>query len=597
MTRISEKMAQLLDQLSVAEQPAEGNAGTEMVVLTKRPAASNGRGAVAERTGQCQRHPLCTRKNKHPGHCKLAGGVVQPLYGGGGQGGVAGGVYRGPPSDTTTAIALPELRPKRESRQQQLSDQSSPVKNSHKKKCALCGVPGCKQCAASNGGAPRPSQRVGLKRKAVPSPPGSPKSRGDGAKSPASNCATAAAVGVGLKRKATAAAVLGPSRGSPTSPQSTDVRSSPQSSGESEADRAPDGLVVHGYCQVVKLLCEGQHILTNTTVQRVAKQPDGRIKVTARDGRSWAAKYVVCTLPLGVLKGWAPDTQVRFSPALSMPKQLAINQLGFGTENKVVLRFARAWWPDRDSPYAKKAYIQCTDVRFRFLDLDRHGKAGLLVAHVSPPFSLDYGGLDDEQLVELVLECIQSMFPMLLPLPPIVDSLVTRWQQDPYSCGAYSFYATGSSYHSVTALRRPEWPEKNRTLKPAAEAALLEAEEEDTADKTTYAVRGERLFFAGEACSTASMQCVSGAVETGERAGRRIAQLLRKPTDSANVVTRAPCLAIFSHICSRGDRIELKRLPMQVQNTSKSRRSASASWLRSRPRAEPAEGELARAGD
>eukprot|EP01052_Picozoa_sp_SAG31_P028495 SAG31_NODE_2755_length_5141_cov_1.849266_2_plen_184_part_00 len=172
--------------------------------------------------------------------------------------------------------------------------------------------------------------------------------------------------------------------------------------------------------------------------------------------------------------------------------------------------------------------MQCTDHRFRFLDLDRHGKAGLLVAHVSPPFALDYGGLSDSEVVDLVLKCLKSMFPTRQPMPPVVDSLVTRWRQDPFSCGAYSFYATGSSYHSVTALRRPEWPVKPRKQRStAAEAAWLAAEEDDTADKTTYGVHGERLFFAGEACSTSAMQCVSGAVETGQRAGRRIANLLR----------------------------------------------------------------------
>lgn len=440
---------------------------------------------------QCGRSPLCIREPKHRGHCKLAAAAGSKA--------------------AAASVAASERRPKRVVPSSISS--GPPKKKSHKKKCGVCGVPGCRACPPvvhKSGPGRAPSQRVYHQVDSA------------GVEDMAEGVGRNIKVeGSSKKRKAA----------EPTTDQETDET------------RAPDGLVVHGYCQVIKLLSENQHILTSTVVKSVVAQPDGSVKVSAANGASWTAKYVICTLPLGVLKGWADQTAVSFCPPLSQPKQLAISSLGMGTENKVVLRFARPWWPDRDSPYAKKAYLQCTDHRFRFLDLDRHGKTGLLVAHVSPPFGVDYGGLSDAEMVEEVLLVVKRMFPALLPLPPLVDTIVTRWRQDPFSCGAYSFYATGSSYHSVTALRRPEWPENlpaaprlggglTRAQEAAAaaatagEAALLVAEEEDTEDKLTYGVHGERLYFAGEACSTSAMQCVSGAVETGQRAGRRIASLL-----------------------------------------------------------------------
>ena len=42
--------------------------------------------------------------------------------------------------------------------------------------------------------------------------------------------------------------------------------------------------------------------------------------------------------------------------------------------------------------------MNCTDHRFRFLDLDRHGKQGVLVAHASPPWAQDFGGLSDAEV-------------------------------------------------------------------------------------------------------------------------------------------------------------------------------------------------------
>ena len=75
---------------------------------------------------------------------------------------------------------------------------------------------------------------------------------------------------------------------------------------------------------------------------------------------------------------------VRFSPQLSERKREAIARLGMGTENKVVLRWAvkDIFWP------AARPYLQCTDQRFRFLNLHHFGKAGVLLvmcAGAPPP--------------------------------------------------------------------------------------------------------------------------------------------------------------------------------------------------------------------
>ena len=41
----------------------------------------------------------------------------------------------------------------------------------------------------------------------------------------------------------------------------------------------------------------------------------------------------MCTLPLGVLKGWNEQSAVSFEPPLSEPKQQAIERLGTRTHN------------------------------------------------------------------------------------------------------------------------------------------------------------------------------------------------------------------------------------------------------------------------
>ena len=82
---------------------------------------------------------------------------------------------------------------------------------------------------------------------------------------------------------------------------------------------------------------------------------------------------------------------------MRVPAQLAaIKRLGMGSENKVVLHFAVAFWR---TAKLSSPYFQVTDQRFRFLSMEEFDKRGLLIVHVCPPFSRGYDGLTDEQVV------------------------------------------------------------------------------------------------------------------------------------------------------------------------------------------------------
>ena len=78
--------------------------------------------------------------------------------------------------------------------------------------------------------------------------------------------------------------------------------------------------------------------------------------------------YVVVALPLGVLQGRSRESEVSFDPPLSRRKRSAIAALGMGTENKVVLRFERCFWP------AKARFLNCTDQRYRFINMHAYGE-------------------------------------------------------------------------------------------------------------------------------------------------------------------------------------------------------------------------------
>eukprot|EP00656_Telonema_subtile_P038875 TRINITY_DN4403_c0_g1_i2.p1 TRINITY_DN4403_c0_g1~~TRINITY_DN4403_c0_g1_i2.p1 ORF type:complete len:265 (-),score=82.24 TRINITY_DN4403_c0_g1_i2:126-920(-) len=230
----------------------------------------------------------------------------------------------------------------------------------------------------------------------------------------------------------------------------------------------------------------------NSVVKTVTQGAHG-CAVQLEDGSELQCDVVVLSVPLGVLKASIQQQHtpqddrgvIGFDPPLSHRKKLAIERLGFGVENKVLLQFADKFWPEQP-------FIQCTDKRFRFLNLDYYGKAGVVVGHVAPPFSMGYDGMTDHQVAELAASVFGAMFGRAAPA--VLFSSVTRWDKDPFARGSYSFAKVGSNVEEeCTALGSPEG----------------------------------RVYFAGEACSAENMQCVHGALQSGQHAAADIVEQLQ----------------------------------------------------------------------
>ena len=273
-----------------------------------------------------------------------------------------------------------------------------------------------------------------------------------------------------------------------------------------------DGLVVDGYKHLLidRLVGRGEEALDiryTCSAIKVRQNTEEKINrhgerdltmkevpytVECSNGETFDCHYVVVTVPLGVLK----RGRISFTPPLSKSKVLAIDHLGMGTENKIYLRFNEIFWP-------KARFAQCTDQRYRFLNLDAYGKKHTLLAHVSPPYAKFFDNKDDDEVVRDVCKVLQRMYK-LKDLPVPVDSIVTRWGQDEHSFGAYSYMHVGSSVEDIRNLAAVE--------------------------------HDGRLYFAGEACSVEGAQCVHGAVITGNAAAVGILHLGNVDVDETKIV-------------------------------------------------------------
>lgn len=156
------------------------------------------------------------------------------------------------------------------------------------------------------------------------------------------------------------------------------------------------------------------------------------------------ADYLLVTASLGVLQ----SELIRFDPPLPHWKASAIRRLGMGCENKVVLQFPRAFWP------RELHYLRALDEhRFKFLNLHAFGVTNVLVAQAPPPHSYALSQLSDEEVIEQVLGVLRGMFGAdRVPKP--TRTRVTRWHDDPYARGSYSYVRRGSSVDDIKSYFR-----------------------------------------------------------------------------------------------------------------------------------------------
>lgn len=282
-----------------------------------------------------------------------------------------------------------------------------------------------------------------------------------------------------------------------------------------------DRIVVDGYADfLIDHLRAGTsyELRLNTVVQQINSLP-GSCVVTTSDRKRFHADYVLVTLPVGVLKATSERSRINFSPDLSDRKQRAIQTFGMGSENKVVLQFdpQDVFWP------TKAPYFISTDDRFRFLNLDYYGKPGLLVVHGQPPFSWNWGGLTDAELVRELRACLAKIFDLDHTPEPLFTH-VTRWDTDDFSLGSYSYFSVNSTTDTVQDLASCEGLAKEK-----------------------------RVHFAGEACSVDGHQCVHGAYSTGLEAAQAIAARYREDGEDLGPPNHgygAPADPVTSVLCS-----------------------------------------------
>jgi polyamine oxidase len=194
-----------------------------------------------------------------------------------------------------------------------------------------------------------------------------------------------------------------------------------------------------GFCQIVNLLAAGTRVEHGCVVEAVEERADGEgAVVRCVDGRTFEAVVVVCTLPLGVLQ----KQSVRFDPPLPPPIVAAIDAMGFGTLGKVVLTFDRVFW-DRDAVWISVDPDQTTRATFvDILNLYRCNGRPILVGFSGGSFATGFSNRTDSDIAAELMGVLRVAYP---DAPDPIAVTVTRWNDDPFAYGSYSFFRLGGN--------------------------------------------------------------------------------------------------------------------------------------------------------
>ncbi|KAJ3177859.1 hypothetical protein HDU85_005771 [Gaertneriomyces sp. JEL0708] len=202
---------------------------------------------------------------------------------------------------------------------------------------------------------------------------------------------------------------------------------------------------------------------------------------------------VVITTPLSVLKA----KEIVFHPPLPAWKERAIDNLNMGHFNKLVMVFERRFWPAHLESFGSVA----TPENFPSPDYVAsaalpHIRQPTLVAFTSPPGSTEQSTIAPETLAAKALRTLSRIFPHERPLPQPKQVIATTWDVDPYARGSYS--SLGKAAHG--------------------DEYVVMSKREDGV--------GSRMIWAGEHTEGKWPATVHGALLSGMRAAREVADML-----------------------------------------------------------------------
>lgn len=255
-----------------------------------------------------------------------------------------------------------------------------------------------------------------------------------------------------------------------------------------------------GYGQLIRFLADtckaaGSIIYLNAMAQHIHWQP-GHVEVITAGNKSYTARQVLITIPLGVLQA-APGSEgaITFLPALS-EKMAAANLLGFGAIIKMLLQFNTAFWKEPSLHQRIENDIQHMGWVFSTAPVPTWwtqlpDDSALLTGWLGGPKANQLQHTGEKIILQEAISTLALFFSMRTEElhDKLVASRIVNWPAEPFTRGAYA-YSTCHTPAAIKVLTQPV---------------------------------GNTLFLAGEALHDGpQMGTVEGALASGQQAAKEM---------------------------------------------------------------------------
>lgn len=169
-------------------------------------------------------------------------------------------------------------------------------------------------------------------------------------------------------------------------------------------------------------------------------------------------------------------------------KQQAIQRLEMGLFNITAIKFPNPFWP-KENHAMIFSHFDTSSIPV-FFNLYHFTSQPIIVGYSGGKRAKELENFTDAELIEKTMDNFTKVFGGDLPSPQ--SYVNTRWSQDPFSNGSYSYTPTGASGEDYEAIAKP----------------VL-----------------NKIFFAGEATSSKYPATTHGAYLSGIREAERIIEL------------------------------------------------------------------------
>lgn len=189
-----------------------------------------------------------------------------------------------------------------------------------------------------------------------------------------------------------------------------------------------------GYDELATNLAEGLDVRLEHVVGAIEWSATG-VTVTTDRGTFHGATAVV-TLPIGVLQ----SGDVAIAPSLPDTHRRVLGVLASNAFEKVVLRFRERFWDA--GVYGIRQFGDEGEWWHSWYDLGRIHDEAALLTFAAGPAAVATRHWSDEEIAASTLAQLRRLYGAHVPDPESV--VVTRWQDDPFSRGSYSYMKPGS---------------------------------------------------------------------------------------------------------------------------------------------------------